>query len=103
MLKDVKKAFPEMKIMYLCNNSHGGQAAFEEALGWGYVDIIAVSYDEGMMTRSNCRLAHDAGNEFSAWILDQDSSIIEAIDMDVDIYFTRMPARAIELEEKYRQ
>ena len=103
MLKDVKKAFPEMKTMYLCNNSHGGQAAFEEALGWGYVDILAVSYDEGMMTRSNCRLAHDAGKEFSAWILDQDSSIIEAIDMDVDIYFTRMPARAIELEEKYRQ
>jgi glycerophosphoryl diester phosphodiesterase len=55
------------------------------------------------MTKKNCDKAHKNGKSFGAWKLDKKSEIMEAIRIGVDAYFTCHPAKAIDLEERYRE
>ena len=102
ILSEIHDRLPSATTVYLVDNKHGGEDGFEEALSKDYVDVIAVSYDEGRMDSTHCNEAHEAGKEFCAWVLDDENSIREAISLGVDKYFTRYPGLALELEKQYR-
>ena len=103
ILRKIKKKFPGMRTLFLCDTYHGGQASVNKALGKSYVDIISVSVDDGLMTQGNCDKVHAVGKEFSAWILDSESQVDKAIAMGLDNYFTRHPRMAINRELENRE
>ena len=95
-LRPLDDTFPDMPKLYICAD----QATFDVALGNDYVDIISVPKE--IMTADNLKAAHEHGKKFSAWTLNTEEEISNAIDMGVDSYFTDDSALAIKLEKKYR-
>ncbi|MBQ9015865.1 MAG: zinc-ribbon domain-containing protein [Firmicutes bacterium] len=102
ILREVKRELPEAPSIILHNNGDMNQVTFDEALRLDCADTVAVSREEGMMTESNCRAAHQAGKRFAVWDLSEKQQILDAIEMDVDCYFTNAPALALDLEKNYR-
>ena len=102
ILSQVKGALPQTETMYLCDNNHNGQAGVDSALSMAYVDIIGVSYNDGMMNMINRDAVHGAGKKLCAWSLDDVNAIRQAIDLGVDCYFTVIPGEAIAQEKSYR-
>ena len=96
VLRPVDETFPDMTKIYVCPD----QAAFELALEKDYVDIISVP--KSIMTADNLKAAHDHGKKFSAWTLNTEAEISDAIDLGVDSYFTDDTALAIGLEKERR-
>ena len=88
-----------MPKLFVCWN----QGDFDYVLDKPYVDIISVRADveTGILTESNCNAAHEAGKKFSAWTLDTEDAIKNAIDMGVDTYFTNDTPLALRLEREY--
>lgn len=97
VLSILEEKFPDMPKLYVCKS----QSGFYDSLEMPYVDIISVDIDRGLMTESNCEAAHEHGKMFSAWTLDYESSIREAIRMGVDTYFTNDTPLALSLEREY--
>jgi glycerophosphoryl diester phosphodiesterase len=93
------KKYPDMPKLFVCWN----QGDFDYVLDLPYVDIISVRAEKetGILTASNCQAAHDAGKKFSAWTLDTEEDIKNAIDMGVDTYFTNDTALALSIERDY--
>lgn len=96
-LRMLEDKYPDMPKMLLCWN----QGDFDRYYDEPYVDILSLSYDAVIMTESNCRQAHDAGKLFSAWTLNDEDAIKEAIDMGVDTYFTDNTELALSIEKDY--
>lgn len=96
VLRPLDETFPDMTKLYVCPD----QAAFELALEKDYVDIISVP--KNIMTADNLKAAHDHGKKFSAWTLNSEAEISDAIDLGVDSYFTDDTALAIGLEKERR-
>ena len=97
VLSILEEKFPDMPKLYVCKS----QSGFNDSLEMPYVDIISVDIDRGFMTESNCEAAHEHGKLFSAWTLDYESSIREAIRIGVDTYFTNDTPLALSLEREY--
>ena len=96
-LEELENRCPDMPKLFVCRS----QADFERALDSPYVDIISVKADAGLMTLSNCEEAHGHNKLFSAWILNSEEAIKNAIDMGVDTYFTGDTPLALSLEREY--
>lgn len=97
VLDAVERIYPDMPKLYVCKS----QSGFAKSLDLPYVDIVSVRADAGLMTEANCEAAHRHGKMFSAWTLDSEQSIKNAIDMGVDTYFTNDTALAMSLEKTY--
>lgn len=97
VLKKIEENYPDMQKLFICKT----QQSFDSSIRLPYVDIISVWIDKGLMTEGNCETAHEHAKVFSAWTLDSESSIRNAIDLGVDTYFTNNTALAIELEKNY--
>ena len=96
-LEELETRYPDMPKLFVCRS----QAEFYRALDSAYIDIISVKADAGLMTLSNCEEAHDHNKLFSAWILNSEEAIKNAIDMGVDTYFTADTPLALSLEREY--
>lgn len=96
-LEELEDRYPDMPKLFICRS----QADFYRALDTPYVDIISVNADIGLMTLSNCAEAHDHNKLFSAWILNSEEAIKNAIDIGVDTYFTGDTPLALSLEREY--
>ena len=94
-LEALEETWPDMQKLYLTET----QRDFEKGLDLDYVDIISV--EKSLMTRDNCRAAHEKGKQFSAWTLLGEKQIRRAIDLGVDSYFTDNVQAAVELEKDY--
>ena len=101
-LKEVKDVIPNIRTMFLIDRDHDDGDDLLNALQDRYIDEISVKYGEGYMTEGNCKKVQNARKRFSAWTLQDDDSVIEAIELGLDGYFTTHPGRAIELEGSYR-
>ena len=55
------------------------------------------------MNADNLKAANDSGKKFSAWTLNTEEEIKNAIDLGVDMYFTDDSALAVRLEEENRK
>ena len=97
VLKALDEKYSDMPKLFVCKS----QQSFYDSLEMPYVDIISVSIDRGLMTKSNCEAAHKKGKLFSAWTLSMESSIRKAIGMNVDTYFTNDTPLALSLEREY--
>jgi glycerophosphoryl diester phosphodiesterase len=95
-LRPLDETFPDMTKIYICAD----QATFDLALDHEYVDMISVPKE--IMTADNLKAAHDHDKKFSAWTLNSEEEIREAIDIGVDSYFTDDTALAIKTEQEYR-
>jgi len=95
-LRPLDETFPDMTKIYICAD----QATFDLALDHEYVDMISVPKE--IMTADNLKAAHDHDKKFSAWTLNSEEEIREAIDLGVDSYFTDDTALAIKTEQEYR-
>ena len=96
-LEELETRYPDMPKLFVCRS----QAEFYRALDSAYIDIISVKADAGLMTLSNCEEAHDHNKLFSAWVLNSEEAIKNAIDMGVDTYFTADTPLALSLEREY--
>ncbi|MBQ0079019.1 MAG: glycerophosphodiester phosphodiesterase [Eubacterium sp.] len=96
ILEDLDECYPDMPKLYLVDN----QKALEEGLDKTYVDIIGAN--KKLMTAENVDAVHEASKDFAAWVLDTEDEIKEAIDLNVDEYFTNYTSRALEIEKEYR-
>lgn len=54
------------------------------------------------MNADNLKAAHDNSKQFSAWTLNTEEEIKNAIELGVDAYFTDDSALAVRLEEENR-
>lgn len=96
-LEELENRCPDMPKLFVCRS----QADFDRSLDSPYIDIISVKADAGLMTLSNCEEAHGHNKLFSAWILNSEDAIKNAIDMGVDTYFTGDTPLALSLEREY--
>lgn len=96
-LEELETRYPDMPKLFVCRS----QAEFDRAQDSSYIDIISVKADAGLMTLSNCEEAHDHNKLFSAWILNSEEAIKNAIDIGVDTYFTADTPLALSLEREY--
>ncbi len=94
-LRTLESIYPDMTKLYICRSQWG----FDTSINEPYIDIISVN--EWLMTEERCRIVHDKGKKFSAWTLDSEGSIRQAIDMGVDTYFTNDTPLALSLEKDY--
>lgn len=96
-LRVIEEDLPDMEKVLVCRT----QDSVDYGLPLSYVDMLAVSYDEGLMTDENLKAARDNGKRFSAWTLNDEASIKKAIDMGLDLYFTDDTALAMSIEKDY--
>lgn len=96
-LNAVEEELPDMTKIYLCSD----QGTFNAGLGYSFADIICVPSD--IMNADNLKAANDSGKKFSAWTLNTEEEIKNAIDLGVDMYFTDDSALAVRLEEENRK
>lgn len=97
VLEELEKKYPDMPKLMVCWN----QADFERNAEEPYIDMFSLKADAGLMTESNCKLTHDNGKLFGAWMLDDEKVIKKAIDMGVDNYFTNNAELALSIERDY--
>lgn len=97
VLEELEEKYPDMPKIYVC----WSQADFDYVVDKPYVDIISVKAPAGLMTESNCSIAHENGKQFSAWTLNTEDEIKRAIDMGVDSYFTDDTPLAFSIEKDY--
>lgn len=95
-LRPLDETFPDMTKMYICAD----QATFDIATGNDYVDIISVP--KSIMTADNLKAAHEHNKKFSAWTLNTEEEIRDAIELGVDSYFTDDTELAIKVEKENR-
>ena len=96
-LEELETRYPDMPKLFVCRS----QAEFYRALDSAYIDIISVKADAGLMTSGNCEEPHGHNKLFSAWVLNSEEAIKNAIDMGVDTYFTADTPLALSLEREY--
>ena len=96
-LEKLSRVFPKMPQLFLTNSQEG----LHDAVKKDYVDIVAV--DKTLMTVSNRQLVHDHGKLFNVWTLNTEQEIKDAIQLDVDTYFTNFTAKALLLEQENRK
>ena len=94
-LRKLEEIYPDMTKLYICKSQWG----FDTSINEPYIDIISVK--EWLMTEERCKIVHDKGKMFSAWTLDSEESIRNAIDIGVDTYFTNDTPLAISIEKEY--
>ena len=94
-LRKLEEIYPDMTKLYVCRSEWG----FDTSINEPYIDIISVK--EWLMTAERCQTAHEKGKKFSAWTLDSEASIRNAIDMGVDTYFTNDTPLALSIEKDY--
>ena len=94
-LRKLEDIYPDMTKLYVCRSQWG----FDTSINEPYIDIISVK--EWLMTEERCKIVHDKGKMFSAWTLDSEESIRNAIDIGVDTYFTNDTPLAISIEKEY--
>ena len=97
VLAQLDRKYPDMPKLLVCKS----QQMFNSSLEMPHVDIISVAINRGLMTAGNCEAAHAHDKLFSAWTLSSESSIRNAIDMNVDTYFTNDTPLALSLEREY--
>jgi glycerophosphoryl diester phosphodiesterase len=95
-LSAVEEELPDMTKIYLCSD----QGTFNAGLGYSFADILCVPAD--IMNADNLKAAHDNSKQFSAWTLNTEEEIKNAIELGVDAYFTDDSALAVRLEEENR-
>jgi glycerophosphoryl diester phosphodiesterase len=97
VLEALDEKYPDMPKLLVCWN----QSAFVRNLDEPYIDMFSLKADAGLMTESNCGLAHQSKKLFGAWKLNDEDSIKRAIDIGVDNYFTDNGALALSIEKDY--
>lgn len=95
-LEELNKTFSGMPKLILVNTDE----ELEDALKQDYVDIIGANSD--LMNKNNVEKTHDNDKEFNVWTLNSTDEIKEAIDLNVDSYFTNFTAKALTIEDNYR-
>ena len=95
-LEKLEKTFPDMPKLALINT----EEELEKALSADYVDIVGVN--EKLMNSKNVKKAHRNNKEFNVWTLNSSNQIIQAIELNVDSYFTNFTAKALLLENEHR-
>ena len=95
-LRILDDKYPDMPKLCLCKTADQFRAGLEDPAA----DILSVSRE--MMTKERLELAHEKGKLFSAWTLNSEADIRDAVSMGVDTYFTDDPALALELEKSLR-
>lgn len=96
VLRQLADTFPEMRQLLLLKDMDELEYALEEEC----VDIISVSKEH--MTEDVCEMVHAHDKLLNVWTLDSTEEIRDAININVDSYFTDYTAKALALEEKYR-
>lgn len=94
-LRSLEEIYPDMPKLYVCRT----QGGFEASLDEDCVDIISVN--AGLMSAERCKEAHGKGKLFSAWTLNSERQIRNAIDIGADTYFTNDTPMAISIEKEY--
>ena len=95
-LETLNTSFPNMPKLILVNTDD----EIDDALNQDYIDIIGANKD--LMNKDNVTKVHDNDKDFGVWTLNSVDKIKEAIDLNVDSYFTNYTAKALTLEENYR-
>ncbi|MBP3895286.1 MAG: glycerophosphodiester phosphodiesterase, partial [Mogibacterium sp.] len=96
VLEKLEGIYPDMPKLFLCES----QGDVATGINSDITDSVCVRRD--LVSRSNCDAVHNSGKKFTAWTLDSESDIINAIDVGADAYFTNNTPLALELEKKYR-
>ena len=97
VLEKLEDRFPDMPKLFVAFS----QSDYEYILDKPYADIVSVKMAAGLMTEDNCKRAHEAGKLFSAWTLNTERDIKNAIDIGVDTYFTNDTPLALSIERRY--
>lgn len=95
-LKQLTEAFPDMPKLALINDDE----EMDNVIDADYVDIIGAN--ARLMDKEHISKAHENDKEFNVWTLNTVDEITEAINLDVDSYFTNYTAKALMLEDKTR-
>lgn len=95
-LEAINTNFQDMSKLILVNTDD----ELDDALNQGYVDIIGANVD--LMNKDNVKKVHDSDKDFNVWTLNSTNEIKEAIDLNVDSYFTNFTAKALTIEDNYR-
>lgn len=95
-LAPLENTFPDMPKLILVNT----EDELDDALKQDYVDIIGANSD--LMNEDNVEKVHNNDKEFSVFTLNSSDEIKEAIDLNVDSYFTNFTAKALTIEDNYR-
>ncbi|WP_270337451.1 glycerophosphodiester phosphodiesterase family protein [Lactococcus petauri] len=96
VLKKVDIVAPNMPQMRLV----GTQAEFDQALNSSVAHTICLVWS--IVNKANVDKIHKQNKIASAWTLDTDERIKNAISLGVDNYFTNYTGRAMQLEREYR-
>jgi glycerophosphoryl diester phosphodiesterase len=96
VLKKVDTVAPNMPQMRLV----GTQAEFDQALNSSVAHTICLVWN--IVNKSNVDKVHKQNKIASAWTLDTEARIKNAISLGVDNYFTNYTGRAMQLEREYR-
>ena len=95
-LRRLEEVYPDMPKLYICKSEWGYDTSF-------MVDCIdIVCLQDWLVNKERVKKIHDSGRLCSAWTLDSEKQIRNAIDCGVDTYFTNDTPLAISLEKKYR-
>lgn len=95
-LEQLNDMFPDMPELALVDDDK----EMNQALNLDYVDIIGANAN--LMNNDNVKKAHDNDKDFNVWTLNSTDEIKEAIDLNVDSYFTNYTAKALTIENNYR-
>lgn len=95
-LEQLNDMFPDMPELALVDDDK----EMNQALNLDYVDIIGANAN--LMNNDNVKKAHDNDKDFNVWTLNSTDEIKEAIDLNVDSYFTNFTAKALTIEDNYR-
>lgn len=96
VLKKVDSVAPNIPQMRLV----GTQAEFNQALHSSVAHTISLVWN--IVNKSNVDKIHRQHKVASAWTLDTEARIRNAISLGVDNYFTNYTGRAMQLEREYR-
>lgn len=93
-LDKVKEAYPDMPTLLLVKNQETVTLACDSES----VDIVSII--NLLMTKDNIKHIHESKKKVNVWTLNSIGEIKEAIELDVDSYFTNFTAKALVLEKK---
>lgn len=98
ILQRVEQVYPDIPKLMLCYTAE----QFEQALEAEYVDIVNVGGGE-FFNRESCERVHAAGKKYSVSTCNSKDTIRTCIEIGADFYFTDYTAKALLMEELYRQ